>query len=299
MLHLPGNVELIDEKSFYTPYGLKRRFNYSKLCTCDFYIRGTEKGDVAPYGAICYEDILNIDHHAPLDWMCRHISSTTIAIDYVKKYGPLPEDCKVLINHTDCDAILSMLIMTGVLEPEDMYNEAAIAADHTGDENDIADLLQAMQKEKDISFSIRNLDALLNGRAIDDEALRLLDKRKDERKKIKKLVDDGKFSYQDSITYIKLDEKIESGLIPKYVPDAKVIIMARPMPEGSAKEWSIHLRLGNEAGEIRLDMLNLPDFGCRWNAGSTKRYGGTDVSPEKFLEIAIEEVNRVYPDILY
>jgi len=230
--------------------------------------------------------------------MCTHISSTTIAIDYVKKYGPLPEDCKILINHTDCDAILSMLIMSGVLEPEDRYNEAAIAADHTGDENDIADLLQAMQKEKDISFSIRNLDALLNDGLLDEKAEMMLEIRKGERAKIKKLVDDGKFSYQDGIAYIKLDEKIESGLIPKYVPDAKIIMMARPMPEGNAKEWSIHLRLGNEAGEIRLDMLNLPDFGCRWNAGSTKRYGGTDIEPEEFLKILIDEVNRVYPDII-
>ncbi len=299
MLHLPENVELIDEKSFYTAYGLKRRFNYSKLCTCDFYIRGTEKGVIAPYGAICYEDILNIDHHAPLDRMCEHISSTTIAIDYVRRYGSLPEDCKVLINHTDCDAILSMLIMTGQLDPEEIYNKAAIAADHTGEENNIADLLQAMQKEKDLEFSIRNLDALLNKESIDEKAKGMLDKRKDDRVKIKKLVDDGEVSYQDGIAYIKLDEKIESGLLPKYVPDAKIIMIAHPMPEGSAREWNIHLRRGNEAGEIRLDMLNLPDFGCRWNAGSTKRDGGTDIEPEEYLKILIEEVNRVYPGLLY
>ncbi len=299
MLHLPENVELIDEKSFYTPYGLKRRFNYSKLCTCDFYIRGTEKGVVAPYGAICYEDILNIDHHAPLDRMCEHISSTTIAIAYMREHRSLPKDCKVLINHTDCDAILSMLIMTGQLDPEEIYNEAAIAADHTGDENEIADLLQAMQKEKDLEFSIRNLDALLNKELIDEKAKGMLEIRKGERAKIKKLVDDGKVSYQDGIDYIKLDEKIESGLLPKYVPDAKLIMIAHPMPEGSAREWNIHLRLGNEADDIRLDMLNLPDFGCRCDAGSTNRYGGTDVAPGEFLEITIEEINRIYPDILY
>ncbi len=155
-----------------------------------------------------------------------------------------------------------------------------------------------MQKEKDLEFSIRNLDALLNKGSIDEKAEIMFEKREGEREKIKKLVDDGKFSYQDGIAYIELDEKIESGLIPKYVPDAKIIMMARPMPKGSAKKWSIHLRLGNEAGEIKLNKLNILDFGCRWNAGSTKRYGGTDVSPEDYRILVIKEVNRVYPDIL-
>ncbi|NOQ56166.1 MAG: hypothetical protein GQ477_05175, partial [Nanohaloarchaea archaeon] len=243
MFRLPDNIELIDEKSVYTYSELKEKFQDSKLCICDFYVQGAEDGELSDEG-ITYEDVLNIDHHAPIEQMHKHISSTTLAIDYVRKYGILSSYHKIIINHTDCDAVLSSMIMTGVLEPSDKYNTAAIAADHTGRENKISDLLQALQETRDLPFIMENLYHILNDEKIETKAEILLEDRKKSRKKVKQLVDAGAFSEYNDIYYIKLEEKIESELVPEYLPDAKLVILASPMPAGSEKKWEIKVRLG-------------------------------------------------------
>lgn len=52
---------------------------------------------------------------------------------YVKEEGiASPADC-VVINHTDCDSVLSSAIIRGILPPEKRFGDAAIAADHTGE----------------------------------------------------------------------------------------------------------------------------------------------------------------------
>ncbi|MBW6462050.1 MAG: hypothetical protein K0B07_03315 [DPANN group archaeon] len=293
MFKVPDNVILIDEKSVYTYSELKEMFPDSKLCICDFYLQGTEKGEFSKEG-ITYEDVLNIDHHAPIKQMYKNISSTTIAIDYVKKYGVISSDYMIIINHTDCDAVLSSMIMTGVLEPREIYNFAAISADHTGAENEIADILQALQETRDLPFIMENLYYNLNDEPIDTKAEILLEDRKESREEVQRLVDDGAFSEQNGIYYITLDEKIESELVPEYLPDAKLIVMASPMSAGSKRKWEIKVRLGKMAGDIILRDLNIPNFGCRWNAGSTDRNGGTDVEPEEFVKIVYSEILRVY-----
>ncbi len=293
MFKHPDNVVLIDEKSVYTYSELKDRFPDSKLCICDFYVQGAENGELSDEG-ITYEDVLNIDHHAPIEQMYKQISSTTLAIDYVKKNGILPSDHKIIINHTDCDAVLSSMIMTGVLEPLEIYNDAAIAADHTGAENDISDLLQALQETRKLPLIMENLYHLQNDEQIDTKAELLLEDRKESREKVKRLVNAGAFLEYNGIYYVGLDEKIESELVPEYLPDAKLVVLASPMPEGSEKKWEIKVRLGQKAGHIILSELNLPDFGCRFNAGSTMRLGGTDIELEEYVKIIYKELKIVY-----
>ena len=293
MFRLPDNVVLIDEKSVYTYSELKEMFPESKLCICDFYVQGAENGKISDEG-IRYEDVLNIDHHAPIKEMYKQISSTTLAIDYVKEHGILPSDHKIIINHTDCDAVLSSMIMTGVLEPLEIYNDAAIAADHTGVENDISDLLQALQETRDLPYIMENLCHLQDDEKIDTKAEMLLENRYESREEVKQLVDTGAFSEYNGIYYIDRDEKIESELVPEYLPDAKLVVLASPMPAGSKKKWEIKVRLGKMAGEINLKKLNLPDFGCRFNAGSTMRLGGTDIELEEYVKLIYKELKRVY-----
>ncbi|MCK5593863.1 MAG: hypothetical protein KAI18_01335 [Candidatus Aenigmarchaeota archaeon] len=294
MFKLPDNVVLINEKSVYTYSELKEMFPDSKLlCVCDFYVQGAEDGNISDEG-ITYDGVLNIDHHAPIEQMYKQISSTTLAIDYVKEHGILPSDHKIIINHTDCDAVLSSMIMTGALEPLEIYNDAAIAADHTGVENDISDLLQALQETRDLPFIMENLCHLQDDEKIDTKAEMLLEDRMESREEVKQLVKDGAFSEYNGIYYIGRDEKIESELVPEFLPDAKLVVLASPMPPDSEREWEIKVRLGKNTRDINLKKLNLPDFGCRFNAGSTMRLGGTDIELEEYVRRVYSEISRVY-----
>ncbi len=42
----------------------------------------------------------------------------------------------------------------------------------------------------------------------------------------------------------------------------------------------------------KLNTLDLPDFGGRWNAGSTRRFGGTSIHPEEYAEILDERMRK-------
>ncbi len=279
-----NNVTLMEERSLITSSELKELFPNKKLCICDFPLKGCEEG-IIDEESIVFHDILIIDHHAPILRNYRKICSTSLAIQYVKKNDPLPQEQIICINHTDCDSILSMLIMRGILPPEDKYGEAAIAADHMGQENKIADLLQGLQKVNDVSLSVRNLFALLRGNPLDEKAEQLLRGRLADREKIKRLVEMNKFKQYDEITYCILDKKVDAALAPNFLPEAKVILLASPMPPESPKKWEIKVRLGIKIKDIYLNELGLPDYGGRWNAGSTKRDGGTNIEPEEFLRI--------------
>lgn len=57
------------------------------------------------------------------------------------------DDAVLIIDHLDRDSILSSGILLGRLPPDPRLSEAAITADHTGAENDIADLLQGLDAE--------------------------------------------------------------------------------------------------------------------------------------------------------
>ncbi len=52
----------------------------------------------------------------------------------------------------------------------------------------------------------------------------------------------------------------------------------------SARKWRIRVRPGLQAEGLMLNTLRLPDSGGRWNALSTSRLGGTNVTPEEYLQ---------------
>src|SRR3989338_4798283 len=157
------NIQLIPCKSIIASDEFKKR----PLCICDFYLQGCENG-TRDTKAIWFDNIINIDHHAPLADFEHFISSGNIAIEYVKRYGPT--QLPIVINHTDCDSVLSSAIMAGRLPPEAQYGEAVIAADHTGEENKIADLLQSLTDLRDFEYSLKMLDNLENGRGLEAKA---------------------------------------------------------------------------------------------------------------------------------
>lgn len=266
---------------------------------CDFYVDDAEIGDVVPGG---YQTgwLVNVDHHANTDRMRKKISSTTLAIDHVKQFGPAGNSDAVLINHADCDSVLSSRIIHGDLEPLEVYNEAAIAADHTGDENEIADLLQALDIVgfQDQLISYRSLQLyLVGGRAkLDSDVQKALDRRISKRHMAHDLVAGKRFTEIGCLSYAVLTDKIAGELFQPLLKNSFVIMTACPRV-GVANTWDVKLRLGNAAPEgLTLKDIDLSGFDAgysgRWNAGSNKRSGGTKYPPDEYAEKVLEAINK-------
>ena len=271
------NIYLVDKKPECTARELNDLFPDQKICVCDFHIPGSEKGEITPSGAMLFEGLLSIDHHAALPEMMRRVSSTIFANKYVAEHGALDDSYVVVINHVDTDSVLSSCIMRGILEPDEEFNAAAIAADHTGEENILSDLLQSMGDDTSLQMAVEMLRKVLERRVW---VRRDLLAHKDE------------FEMDGRIVFRKLDKKIEAGLVPGLFPDADAVILAWLMPEGSPGKWGIEVRLGLHVAGIALNELDLPDAAGRWNAVGTTRQGGTDIEPESYVKIVKEKLFR-------
>ncbi len=263
-----------------------------RLFACDFGVVGAEHFEAVSWG---YEKgrLTNIDHHAPTPRMRERISSTNLALRYVSANGIAGAQDSIIINHTDCDSILSSAIVLGDLEPREEFGVAAIAADHTGEENAIADLLQALDKQRDYEYSMRNLRSLLEGRQLDDEAQAALNVRHAKRAKAAELVEEGAFTVQNGVAWAELGDAIDGEFFPALLPDAVLIAMFSPR-EGEEGKWDAKFRLGQAAPpEFSLPDVLAPidaGYGGRWNAGSNKRAGGSKLSPEQYVAAIAKRV---------
>jgi hypothetical protein len=284
-------IAFFEEFSGITVEELEARFpgDYP-IVACDFGIYGVETGEEIP-GGYRSGRVLSIDHHAPTARMAHRISSTTLAIEQVRN-GGFPKDGKVVIHHTDCDSLLSALIASGFLPPEDRFNDAAIAADHSGEPNDIADLLQPLQRLRDIEYSLRNLDFLLRGEPVEAGAHELMLGRLAQRELVATLVEEGAFQSTGSVYYASFLDRHDSVFFPSLLPDAAVILVGSPMKDDPTKTV-IKIRLGLKAPDgFMINTLGLPDFGGRWNAGNTKRHGGTAIPIAEYAEIVREKLEQ-------
>lgn len=278
LLLLPQSNKVSEDELLQTaPHG--------RLLACDFKIVGVEAWDEKPWG---YENgrVVNIDHHAETPAMRRHVSSANLALIYVRANGIAGSSETVVINHTDCDSVLSTAIVRGDVEPLDIFGEAAIAADHTGEEKAIADLLQALDARRDYDYSLGQLRALLDGGALSAEAKAELDARLQNRELAAQLVREGAFQMQSGIAWAELDARIDGEFFPALLPEAKLIVMFYPRPHEAGK-WNNKVRLGLAAPEgFSMHELIKPfdkEFGGRWNAGSNKRGAGSTLSPPDYI----------------
>jgi hypothetical protein len=277
-------IRLVPERSVVTPEMLREEVGEGPLVACDFHVVDIELGERVP-GGFARAGILNVDHHAPVREMERHISSTNLAIEMVRASGPAPVGTEVVLHHTDCDSVLSGAIARGVMPPDDRYGAAAISADHTGVEDDIADLLQAMQGARDLHASLAALSRLLHGAPLPERAREALSHRRRERDAARHLVLSGQLKIQDGLAWARYDRGLDTALLPSLLPDATLIMIARRTRTG---RWINKLRLGLAAPPgASLHRLGLhefdPGFGGRWNAGSNRRSGGTKVSPNWYV----------------
>jgi hypothetical protein len=216
-----------------------------------------------------------------------------LAVDYVNAFGPQKEGA-IVVNHTDCDSVLSSAIIRGTLSPDRKFSDAAIAADHTGEVNAIADLLQALGSRRDLAFSLRNLNLLMVGKEIDAEAHELLQKRMADRERARQFVEGGAFHFLGLVAYAEAGEKFDGAFLPGLLPEAGVILLGSPLKDKEGKAIvdmrEVKVRLGKNIRDgITLHALGLENtpmrFGGRWNAGGNKRSGGTTLSVKECAEI--------------
>ncbi|MFA6096536.1 MAG: hypothetical protein WC788_02810 [Candidatus Paceibacterota bacterium] len=281
-----GGVELLKERKFITKEEIENGFKDEKVLVCDVYVKDIEnhrEGDHFRDG-----NIYSIDHHAPLKEFQQKISSANIAIEYVRNNGPIGKDFKVITNHTDADSVLACLIMRGVLPPDDRFAKAAIAADHTGEKNEIADLLQAIQYERDIELAVRNLQLLLDGEPLEKRAADLLKERDEDRIKAEKMVEEGNIQEIGGVSYVELEKKIDPNFFIPMIPGAMIIVTFSKHGD-FPERLETRVRLGEAGLEKGVSLLELgiedidPNWGGRWNAGSDKRGGGTDLLPDEYV----------------
>ncbi len=290
-------IDLIPSATSHTRAELRSLFRDGRLYVCDFYLDDIETEHEIKGGYYSSDyDIVNIDHHAPHDRMYRHISSGNLACEYVR-YGTTRKEDRVIINHTDCDSVLSSLIMRGHLPPLPLFEEAVIAADHTGKVNPIADLLQALDVKKDLAYSARNLGLLLMERPLDQSAQALLNKRERGREETRAaLLDGDALKVDGQVALVHLTDNMRNEFMPTLLPEAAVIMTYEEI-KGSGR-WACRLRLGQNAPDgFTLNSLHInenidPNYGGRWNAGANKRGGGTNIPIAEYHLKMCEAYNR-------
>ena len=248
------------------------------------------------HGGYAHGRIVNVDHHAKTVAMSRVVSSANLALLRVRAVGLPPADAVVVITHTDCDSILSAGIMSGRLAAEDRYGDAAIAADHTGDENAIADLLQALDRYRDVELSLDALMRLESGQPQTDAVAQKIAERRRKRDMAAECVRDGGVVMQGDIAVGHLPHSLDGEFFAPLLPRAVVILLAMPHDE-HPERLEVKLRLGHAApAGFSMHDLHVERFdfahGGRWNAGSNRRGGGTTLRLDDYVELLQSLVNE-------
>lgn len=283
----PLPIHLIRNAQVHTADAILAVTDAPQVLAADFAIQGIhETGTPVPWGWLLGR-IVNVDHHAPVAAMERNVSSAVLALDFVSVHG-IPADAAVVISHTDCDSVLSAGILSGRLPPERRWGDAAVAADHTGAEDPVADLLQPLDDLRDWERSLANLERLLAGQPLDPEVQGLVDRRREQREFLAAHVAAGGFEFDGGLAWSDFDREVDSELVAPLLPEAVLVLCIHPNFARPGR-WICRTRLGPAApAGLSLQRLGIetfdPAWGGRWNAGNNKRGGGTELAPEAYAE---------------
>jgi hypothetical protein len=273
-------IRLIPAANMPTAQDLERRFpDARRIFAVDFYVQGAEQGRLlsCDSGYQVGERIVNIDHHAPDPRWERHVSSGVLACQWVRQRGALgPDDGDlVVINHTDCDSVLSAMILTGVLPPHERFEKAVVDADHKGTPNELADILQACSTTRDLSLLVGALSAFLKGEPVSQRVRDHVEELQSKRIAVSQIAQRGGHPERNGVVLLECDRYLDSDLFLSHFPDARVLVIGCPS-EKIPSMTITRLRLGSgvESG-VSLHRLGIsefdPYFGGRFNAGSNKR----------------------------
>jgi hypothetical protein len=292
---LPFPIDLLPVSRAGNLDDLLARYPDVEIFACDFYIAGAELGVDVPGGYRLGRRVLNIDHHAPTARMSRQVSITNLALEWRAANAGYPAESRqasdegvVVINHTDCDSILSSGIVSGRLDALPEYGRAALAADHTGEATELADALQALEPWRDVALSFATLRALETGAPLPEQAREALARWRHKRECAARYVAQGTVASDGLLAFGILDREIDGIFFPPLLPDAALILLAVPRPNDTGT-WTMKLRLGSSAPEgFTIHDLHMtefdPAYGGRWNAGSNARASGTTIPPARYAE---------------
>jgi hypothetical protein len=277
-------IQLLSERPNVAPKDLLDLHD-GPIVACDCYVIGAEHWQPVVGG---YADgrIVNVDHHAPTRAMARRVSSANLALERVRALGLPSADTAIFVTHADCDSVLSAGILSGRLAAEERYGEAALAADHSGEMNPVADLLQSLDRRRDLALSFRALASLEAGEALPIDIQRELDEQHRRRAVAERCVRDGRMTMHGPIAVSRLRESLDGAYFTPLLPDAVVILLAIPHDDDPVR-LEMKLRLGHAAPSgFSLHDLKIRDFdpayGGRWNAGSNRRAGGTALTLDEY-----------------
>ena len=302
-------IVLIPPEKTPTSTGLLKRFPHAeRIFAVDFYVDGAEKGELLSSGAgyRIGEKLYNIDHHAADRRWETHVSSGNLACRWVERHGTLRAGKDVLVlNHTDCDSILSALILTGALPPCQRLEEAVLDADHRGVPSPIVDILQSLFNTRDLSGAVNALSRELQGLPPDERTAKALELLHEKRTAARELVRDN-VVVKNGVAFIRCNRFLESDIFLSLLPQSIAIVIACPSEKYPEIELT-RIRLGPQcppgASLHRLGVAALdPYFGGRFDAGSNKRglehARQSGIMPEvvpaqKHFESLVEQIQRL------
>lgn len=256
---------------------------------CDFHVADIELRPETEWGYDAGE-LCVVDHHAPVARWERHISSGNLARRYLAERGPAPH---VIVNHTDCDSIVSAGLVSGMLQPRDEYDEAVIAADHTGAIHPFSELLQSISGERDLALSFDALARYEAGHAQTSQVQALLDDTLRVRRLAAELAA-GPVRWLGRVAHIEAPGRVESDYFLPHLPEAELIAVTFPLRRDPSRT-ALKLRLGHAAPSgVSLQRVDLhdvdPAYAGRWNAGSNQRGGGSMRHPRELVEGVAERL---------
>jgi hypothetical protein len=312
-----AQIELFPESGSPTIEEIELAFpRANRIFVADFYLKGIEKtGALLPCGAGYGHGgkVINIDHHAPDEIWERHVSSGVLACKWVREEGVVSATNGdiVVINHTDCDSVLSALILTGVIPAHERFEQAVLDADHRGTPNEIADILQACKSLRKLRLMVEALSCYFQDYALPEVVRKQLEELHESRLAVKLLVERGEFQEQDGVVLINSNRYFESDLFLSHFPDARVLVVGCPSGKNPHITFTrLRLGAGVEQG-LSLHRLGVkesdPYFGGRFNAGSNKRgleaavdkgQNPTVVSPEQYFKLLVEKLALPHKAVL-
>jgi hypothetical protein len=261
------------------------------IYACDFKIDGAEEFEPVE-GVLTSGRVWNVDHHADLLEYQAYVTSTMLASRLLRTHTP-GRTSRVVINHTDCDSVLSSALMMGLIEPDSDFDAASVQADHSGEPHPIADLLQGLDEtrsgdrtDEQYLESIRNLKLLLAGKPLEPAGAAAQSAREQSRKDARRIAQ-STTQRPDGVAYIELQEEIDGSLFSPFLPWASVLMISMANAR-IPKRRIMKVRLGPAAPKhLSLHRLSItqfdPAYGGRWNAGSNKRGGGTSMPDLDYL----------------
>lgn len=270
--------------------------NHKHIMCFDFHVTSSASEEILlPDSTLVgYKDpetnVSWIDHHAPDRRMWRTVSTTPLVCRYVENYGTVGSEVHPVLNHTDADSVLAVWTAMGLLDHRDpRFSQAALAADHTGEPNDIADLLNGIEDTRDVEFSWFCLIHHLSNTPLPARAKQGLDRRRRDREEALEAVARGEFQQMYPGVYVH--ERQGSGTHPMRtefvayaLPHAQVIVTSAPRIGIDGYDYKIRIGPQWPAGHS-LHELQLPQFSGRWNAGGTMRASvPANLRPEQYAD---------------